>query len=296
MHVPRVLVVGGTGLLGQYVVREALKRGHETVATVRDEASRPTAEARVPLNLLDSRAIPQLVAAAKPDLVVNAAAMTDVDGCERRPRDAARINAASVGELASAASKAGAGFVHASTDYVFDGSAPSGEETPPKPLSVYGRTKLEGEHRALSAHPDALVLRLSAVFGWNRLAEKSNAVTWILTRLEAGLDVPLFHDQRITPTYARTAAEAAFDLWERRRSGLYHVACRDCLSRVDMGKAIAEVFGHPAARLKPVAMASVPLLAARPKTPCLIVRKIEETLKRSMPTFRECLEDMKATR
>ncbi len=295
-RVSRVLVVGGTGLFGQYVVGEARSRGHDTVATVRGETSRPPAETRIALDLADSGAIARVVANAEPDLVVNAAAMTDVDGCEKRPADAARINAVAVGELARAAAQVGARFVHASTDYVFDGSGPGGEETPPHPLSVYGRTKLEGEHRALAAHPDALVLRLSAVFGWNRFSERSNSVTWILTRLESGLDVPLFKDQRITPTYARTAVEVALDLWERKKSGLYHVACKDCLSRLDMGRAVAEVFAHPPARLKPVPMASVSLLAPRPRSPCLIVRKVEETLKRPMPSFRDCLEDMKATR
>ncbi len=296
MGVSRVLVMGGTGLLGQYVVREALARHHDVLATVRGDAARPSLGTRIPLDLADSHAIAQVVANAKPDLVVNAAAITDVDRCEKRPKDAQRINATAVGELAHAAAKAGAGFVHASTDYVFDGSGPAAEETPPRPLSVYGRTKLEGEHLALSSHPEALVLRLSAVFGWNRISERSNSVTWILTRLDSGLDVPLFQDQRITPTYARTAAEAAFDLWERKRSGLYHVACKDCLTRVEMGRAVAEVFGHPAARLKPIRMASVSLLAPRPTAPCLVVRKVEETLKRPMPTFRECLDDMRGTR
>ena len=296
MGVSRVLIVGGSGLLGQYLFREALLRHHETVVTHRGESSRGSPETRIPLELADPTAIARAVTAAKPDVVLNAAALTDVDGCEKRPTQAGRINAAAVGDLARAAARVGADFVHASTDYVFDGSGPAGEETPPNPLSVYGRTKLEGEHLALESHPDALVLRLSAVFGWNRLSGRSNSVTWILTRLESGLDVPLFQDQRITPTYAETAAAAAFDLWEQKRSGLYHVACKDCLSRVEMGREVAEVFGQSVARLRAIPMASVSLLAPRPRAPCLIVRKIEETLKRAMPSLRECLEDMKATR
>ncbi len=87
-----------------------------------------------------------------------------------------------------------------------------------------------------------------------------------------------------------------FDLWERGGKGLFHVACRDCLSRVEMGHAIAEVFGIPDPRIVPAPMASVALKARRPAAPCLIVRKVEETLKRDMPGFRACLEDMRATR
>ncbi len=291
----RILVVGGTGLLGQYLREEALSRRHEILWTQRSESS-PTQGRSIELDLTNLDTFAQVVREAAPDVVLNAAAMTDVDGCEREPDLAKTVNAAAPARLAEAAREEHATFVHFSTDYVFDGTGPATESTEPNPLGLYGRTKLEGERRVLAVNPKALVLRLSAVFGWNRMSAKTNAVTWILAKLEPGHEVSLFQDQTLTPTYAKTAAEAAFDLWSQQAFGIFHVACRDRLSRVEMGRAVADVFQFRNARLKPISMSSVPLLAKRPFAPCLVVDKVEETLKRDMPRFRDCLEHMKATR
>src|SRR3989454_778949 len=190
----------------------------------------------------------------------------------------------------------GAAFAHIRRNYVFKGRGPATEDTEPHPLNAYGETKLFGERVVRKAHAEPIILRLSSVFGWNRLSSKTNAVTWILQKLEAGQEGPLFSGQKGTPTYAKTAAEVAFDLWDHQISGLFHVSCPDCASRVEMGRAVADVFRISNPRLHPIPLGSVALRAKRPLAPCLVVRKVEETLKRPMPTFRACLEDMKATR
>ncbi len=291
-----VLVVGGAGLLGQYVCDEAHRRGLAVVATSRGATpSRPGVAWRE-LDLRNRDAIRAVVRDTAPDLVVNAAALTDVDGCEDRPEEAQSVNGLAPGALAEACRAARVRFVHASTDYVFDGAGPATESTPPKPLSVYGRTKLDGEQRVLAADPSALVLRLSAVFGWNRVSPKTNAVTWILKMAESGQEIRLFRDQRITPTYAKTAAQAALDLADVKARGIFHVASRDCVSRLEMGEAVVEAFGIPGVKLVPIVMGSLALKAPRPPAPCLVVTKVEETLKRPMPGFRACLEDMRETR
>jgi len=295
--VARVLDVGGTGLLGQYVSQEGLRRGHKLIATHRGR--RAPDDGRIEwhrLDITDPTAVKALIRSVKPSLVVNAAAMTDVDGCEKNPDEAKHVNETAAGQLAFVSNEVGAAFVHISTDYVFDGTGPATEETDPHPLNEYGETKLFGERVVQQAHAKPVILRLSSVFGWNRRSSKTNAVTWILQKLEAHEEVPLFNDQQVTPTYARTAAEVAFDLWDQHASGLFHVSCLDCSSRVEMGQAVAEVFHISNPKLNPISLASVALRAKRPLAPCLVVRKIEETLKRPMPTFRACLEDMKATR
>ena len=292
----RILDVGGTGLLGQYIGLEALRRGHQLIATCRGRRGPDERIEWHHLDIQDSSAVKALVRSVDPELVLNAAAMTDVDGCEAHPDEAKSVNETAAGQLASISNEVGAAFVHISTDYVFDGTGSATEDTDPHPLNAYGETKLFGERVVRRAHPDALILRLSSVFGWNRMSSKTNAVTWILQKLEAGQEVPLFHDQMVTPTYARTAAEVAFDLWDRQASGLFHVSCPGCASRVEMGRAVADVFQIPNPRLNPVPLASVALRAKRPLAPCLVVRKVEETLKKPMPTFRACLEDMKAMR
>src|SRR2546422_5265482 len=295
--VARVLDVGGTGLLGQYIGQEALRRGHEVIATHRGRYH--PADERLEwrrLVIRDSSAVSALVRSVRPNLVLNAAAMTDVDGCEADPDEAKTVNETAAGQLARSSKQVGSAFVHISTDYVFDGTGPVAEDTDPHPLNTYGATKLFGERVVRKAHAEPIILRLSSVFGWNRLSSKTNAVTWILQKLEEGQEVPLFQDQKVTPSYAKTAAEVAFDLWGRHASGLFHVSCPDCASRVEMGRAVADVFHVSNPKLTSIPLASVALRANRPLAPCLVVRKVEETLKRPMPTFRACLEDMKATR
>lgn len=293
---PRVLVIGGTGLLGQYACDEARRRGYEIVATTRGPApSRPGVSWRE-LDLRNRDAIRGVVREAAANVVLNAAALTDVDGCEDRPEEAQAVNALAPEAIAQACKIGGSRFVHVSTDYVFDGSGPATETTEPKPLGAYGRTKLDGERRVQEADASALILRMSGVFGWNRVSAKTNSVTWILKMVEAGQETRLFRDQTITPTYAKTGAEAAFDLADAKAHGLFHVASRDCLSRLEMGEAVVEAFGIPGAKLVPIAMGSIALKAPRPPAPCLVVKKVEETLKRPMPGFRACLEDMRQTR
>src|SRR2546422_7105433 len=233
----RVLDAGGTGLLGQYVGQEALRRGHHVIATHRGRHA-PDDE-RIEwhrLDIRDSDAVSALVRSVQPNLVLNAAAMTDVDRCEADPDEAKYVNETAAGHLAFLSKEAGAGFVHFSTDYVFDGSRPATEDTEPHPLKAEGETKLFGEREVSKAHAAPIVLRLSSVFGWNRWSPKTNAVTWILQKLEAGEGGPLFLDQKGTPTDAQTAAGRPFHLLDQTASGAFHLSGPDCAPRVELGR------------------------------------------------------------
>src|SRR2546428_12368227 len=124
--VARVLDIGGTGLLGQYVGQEALRRGHEVIATHRGRHAPD--DKRIEwhrLDIRDSSEVKALVQSVGPNLVLNAAAMTDVDACEADPDEAKHVNATAAGQLASVSSEVGAAFVHISTAYVFDGTGPT---------------------------------------------------------------------------------------------------------------------------------------------------------------------------
>src|SRR5438093_4964941 len=278
--VARVLDVGGTGLLGQYIRQEARRRGHHVIATHRGRHA-PDDE-RIEwhrLDIRDSDAVSALVRSVQPNLVLNAAAITDVDRCEADPDEAKYVNETAAGHLASLSNEVGAAFVHISTDYVFDGARPATEDTEPHPLNAYGTTKLHGERVVRKAHAESIVLRLSSLFGWNRWSPKTNAVTWILQKLEVGEEVPLFSDQKVTPTYAKTAAEVAFDLWDQHASGVFHVSCPDCTSRVELGRAVADVFQISNPRFHPISVVSMALRAKRPLAPCLVLRPVDATSK-----------------
>jgi len=283
-------VIGASGLLGQALAREAGARGDRVTGTYSGE---PVDGLR-PLDLADTDAGGRLIADTRPALVALAAAMTHVDGCEARPDLAHRLNALAPGTVAEACRGIGARLVHFSTDYVFDGrEGPSDEDKAPNPLSVYGRTKLEGERNALAALPSALVIRTCANFGWNRLRGKENSVTTVVNRLRRGEPVPLFTDQWVSPSYVPHVARAALDLLEKGASGVVHVATAGCQTRLEAGEAVADVFRLPRELLRPTTMAGARLAAPRPARSCLASRRLGRFPDIPVPTFREALEDMR---
>ena len=284
------MVVGGSGLLGQHLLSEAKARGLDALGTY---AGAPM-EGQTRVDLGDSSATVKLVRDIAPRIVLLAAAMTRVDACEAHPDEARAVNGDAPGEIAKACASSRARLVFFSTDYVFDGgNGPYDEDAETGPLNVYGRTKLEGERHVLAALPGALILRTSANFGWNRSRGKENSVTWILGKLRRGEEVPLFTDQKVSPSYVPEVARMTFDLLEAKASGVYHAATRGCLTRHAMGEAICEVFRLSKDLLKPSRLADAKLAAPRPRDACLSTGRLERLLHITPSTFREALEHMR---
>jgi dTDP-4-dehydrorhamnose reductase len=195
---PRVLVTGAAGQVGRAL------RAHLPGAVFLDRAA---------LDVCDPAAVRD--AFGPGDVVVHAAAKTDVDGCERDPDAAFASNA----EAARSVAGTGARVIHLSTDYVFDGTsgAAYAEDDPVNPLSVYGRSKLEGE-RAVLARPGNLVVRTSWVYGDGR-----NFFRAVLAAERAGRTLRVVDDQRGRPTAAADLARALAYLLSRGVSGVVHV-------------------------------------------------------------------------
>ena len=284
-------MIGGSGLLGQHLVEEAKARGLPVQATYAGAAI----PGGIRMDLSDLEGTIRTLVRLRPKVVLLAAAMTDVDGCESHPELAAVINAEAPGEIAKACASLGARLVHFSTDYVFDGSRQAAyrEGDLAEPRSVYGQTKLAGERNVLEALRSALLFRTSANFGWNRQRTKTNAVTWILEKLRRNEKVALFTDQWVTPSYVPDVARIAFDLLDRDAGGTFHIGSKDCRNRLEMGQAVSETFRLPETLLKPVRLADLPLKAPRPRRSCLATTKIERVLKIRVPTFADSLAHMR---
>ena len=202
------------------------------------------------LDIADAGAVEGFLTALSPapEVVLNAAAFTHVDRCEREPAEAARSNAVGPGVLAETCRAVGAKLIHVSTDYVFGGDAetPYREEDPTDPRCVYGRTKLDGEQRVLATSADFAVLRTSWLFGSGR-----NFIAAILEQAarrrsgEASGPLRVVDDQVGRPTYAVDLAGAVTRLVEQGGRGLYHLAnggtatwwdlARFCLDEADYG-------------------------------------------------------------
>jgi dTDP-4-dehydrorhamnose reductase len=209
----RILVTGAAGMLGQDVSRASEDGGHETVAL-----------GRVALDISDAPAVDAAVAGARPDVVINCAAWTNVDGAEESPEQASLVNGAGAGNVARAAASHGAWAIHVSSDYVFDGrkTTPYFESDPVGPLSAYGRSKLEGELAVADAAPDRhTIVRSSWLFGTAGKCFPKTVMRLAAERDQIGIVV----DQIGCPTYTGHLASALLQLAADPIPGVVHAAC-----------------------------------------------------------------------
>ncbi len=209
----RILITGASGQLGHELVR--VLRGHDLVL-----ADLPTFDLLKP----DAE---RFIRNARPDLVIHAAAYTDVDGAEREPALAMAVNAEGTELVARAAASIGARLIAISTDYVFDGrsSIPHDEQDEPNPLGVYGRSKYEGERLALHSCPNALIVRTSWLYGLHG----KNFVKTIMRLAVEQPELRVVADQRGSPTHAGDLAEALARLTMVPLRGVAHATgAGDC--------------------------------------------------------------------
>lgn len=282
----RCLVLGGTGMLGQRVVREARSRGWAALGLSHSQG-----------DVTDRARLLGWAAAFRPELVVNCAAHTKVDACETDAPSAFAINEGGAAHAATLARTAGARLVHVSTDYVFpgDGTAPYPEDAPTGPLSVYGRSKLAGETRAL-ASDRSLVVRTSWLFG----PGGPNFVATMVALIEAGkLPLRVVDDQVGCPTYTGFLARALLDLAALGATGIVHYRNREAVSWYAFAVAIARLW-QPDAPVEPVATAEFTRPAPRPAYSVLDVGRFEQLAGRRVESWEwglvETLADLRDKR
>ena len=275
----RIVVVGAGGQLAAAVAHECAT-AHETITFTRTD-----------LDVSDDRAVAAAMARARPDVIVNGAAYTNVDGAEDHPVDALNVNAFGVRALARAAQAHGATLVHYSTDFVFDGkvSTPYTEADRPNPQSVYAASKLLGEWFACDA-PRAYVLRVESLFGHAPGGgPEKGSVAVILKTLNAGGAAKVFEDRTISPTYVIDAARATRQLLESGApTGVYHCVNSGRCTWLEFAQELARQLGIEP-RLVPVRMADIALRAPRPLYCALSNEKLRAT-GITMPTWQNALQ------
>ena len=257
----KALVIGCNGLLGQNLLR-TLPKGWEAAGAGLEEAPHLGGKLSeyVAVDITRRASLQDAVRRCAPDWIFNAAALTDVDKCEREPDLCDLINRDAVGSMAGC----GAPMVHVSSDYVFDGDGgPYREEDPVRPINHYGRSKLESEALVTSASPRSLVLRTMTLWGRGRGA-KTSFVDFIRASLEAGKPVRIVTDQWGNPTLAEDLALAAWKLVLGGKAGIYHVAGSEWNSRFQWANAIAGFYGLDRSLIQPCLTADLKQAARRP--------------------------------
>jgi dTDP-4-dehydrorhamnose reductase len=226
----KLLVTGAAGMLGRDVMLAAGNAGHDVIGFGHTE-----------LDVSDAAAVESKLEAERPDVVINCAAWTDVDGAEEAEQTAMAVNGTGAGKVAAAAAAVGASIVYISSDYVFDGAkrAPYVETDQPAPLSAYGRTKLAGEEATAAANPRHFVVRSSWLFGIGG----NNFVETMLRLAEHQNEVLVVHDQVGSPTYTWHLAYGIVRLIEGLEHGIHHMAAAGRCSWYEFAREIFEQAG-----------------------------------------------------
>jgi dTDP-4-dehydrorhamnose reductase len=283
------LVIGASGLVGRRLMGALQTRGATAVGT---SASRPGAGLRR-LDIVDASQVDACLDDVRPRTVYLAAALTHVDFCEDHEDEARRINVLGPCVVAEAARRAGAKLVFYSTEYVFDGlDGPYDEDAAPNPLSVYGRTKLEAENALRGILDDALIVRTTVVFGWDR--QSKNFAMQIYDRVQRGLEMTIPDDQLGSPTWAGYLADASVRLVEKGASGVVNVVGRDIVTRTEFARALVRVFGGGPELVIPVSTASLGQKAARPLRGGLRTGRLRALLGEEPPSLEESLERLRS--
>ena len=277
----RLVITGAGGLLGRALAAEARRRGHVVVALESADC-----------DVTDPLAVEHHVDSG--DVVVNCAAYTNVDGAEADEAAARAVNAGGAENVAQACARAGAELIHVSTDYVFSGDFGDEEPRPYEigdatgPLSVYGRTKLDGEFEVLSAMPSAHVVRTA----WIYAGGDGGDFVATMQRLAAGDgEVEMIADQFGSPTYVGDLVSALLQVAEESiEESVLHAVNQGAASRFDQARTVFELVGADPERVRPVGSEHRPRPARRPAFSALSGRQSAAAGLTELRPWRDALE------
>jgi len=288
----KLLITGASGLLGANAVLAAIGDFHVTAVYHRQQLTHPQI-ITVLADLTVVEQVERVIRDCHPDVILHAAALTDIDRCELDPKAAFQHNRDMPQAIARCAHEIGAYLIHISTDAIFDGvNGGYSESDSPRPINIYGESKVAGENAVLTHCSHSIVVRTN-FFGWNA-QDKQSLAEWFLSRLNAGEMTPGFDDVWFSPILVNQLIEIIFLITRLRLEGVYHVAGSDCLSKFDFAKQLAIVFDLDQRNVKPVSVESAGLKAPRTKKLCLDTRRIREGLGIEMPRIESGLLTFKA--
>ncbi|MGC8808764.1 MAG: dTDP-4-dehydrorhamnose reductase [bacterium] len=273
----KILVLGARGMLGQDLV-PLLSLNYEAIA--RDIQD---------FDITNAQRVEEEILRLKPQVVINAAAYTDVDGCESNRELALSVNAKGAGNIAQACALIQAKLIHLSTDYVFDGSSadPYQEDDRPNPLNVYGLSKLQGELAIKESGAAYLIIRTQWLYG----AHGRNFVDTIIKAAQKEKELRVVNDQRGSPTYTKDLSSAIKEILEKNAQGIIHVANSGSCTWYEFAKEILQQLGMKQIPIKPISSAELARPAKRPANSVLNCQKFEKISGRKMRPWQEALRD-----
>lgn len=280
----RFLITGASGLLGLNFALALDGKTHQVTGVDNRNPLRWVNFKTRQADLTEKGMIEPLLEEFQPEVILHCAAMANVDECENHPSAANKVNAILPGVLAYAAARHQVKLVHISTDAVFDGLRGGYTETDePNPISVYARTKRDGEIAVLNANPDAMVVRVN-FYGWSISGTRSLA-EFFVNKLAAGEEANGFTNIHFCPMMVLDLAAILLEAIQQDLKGIYHCVGPQAMSKFEFGVAIARQFGFNESHVIPASVTEGGLAAARSPNLTLSTKKLVAVLGHPLPTF-----------
>jgi dTDP-4-dehydrorhamnose reductase len=287
----KIVVTGASGLLGSSFL--TMYASSYEICSFYNKHT-PLAGIPIRIDLTDFDLLDRVVRSRKPDVILHAAALTDVDLCEREKELAMKVNHEVTARLASLAKESGAFMVYVSTDYVFDGSKGSyREEDEPNPINHYGYSKLKGEEAVKETLEQFCIARASVLYGPSPCVGKTNFALWLIDMLGKREKVNVLVDQYVSPTLSSNLAEMLNEVIERRLTGIYHLSGATRVSRYEFARKLCNVFHLDDSLLRPASMKEMSWIARRPIDSSLDVSKAMQRLNKKPLNIDDALARLK---
>ncbi len=297
----KILITGSNGLLGQKLVYKLKDKGNITcIATARGENRLVSKDGYqyAELDITDYKNVESVFKTYLPDVVINTAAMTNVDACETDKENCWLMNVSAVDNQVKVLTKLQnkdpnykPHFIHLSTDFLFEGKqGPLDEHAERKPLSYYGESKLAAEKIVESSSLHWAIVRTVLVYGIVDNMSRSNIVLWVKQNLEQGKTINVVNDQFRTPTLAEDLADGCILIAEKKARGVYNISGSDFLSILEIAHLVADYYKLDKSLIKPSKSADINQPAKRPPITGFIIDKAKKELGYNPHTFIEGIQ------
>lgn len=276
-----ILITGANGLLGQKLVQLLAKDpAFNVIATGQGPSRLPDFKGRYfMMDITDPGQVLDVFRISRPRIVINTAAMTNVDQCEQERIDCWKINVDGVENLVQAAEEMGSFFLHLSTDFIFDGShGPLDENAIPGPVNFYGESKLAAEKIVEKSKLPWAIARTVLVYGIAHDMSRSNIILWVKNSLEQQKPIKVVNDQWRTPTLAEDLAAGCYLIAQKKAEGIFHLSGKDLLTPYEMAVKTADYFGLDKSCMQKVDSTIFTQPAKRPPKTGFIIDKATKEL------------------
>lgn len=294
----KILITGSNGLLGQKLIEELQETHPETKIIAVSKGKNRLTELKgfdyYNVDISEKNAIQGLIDKELPNVVINSAAITNVDICETEKEMCWQVNVEAVRYISESCEKNNIHLIQLSTDFIFDGkNGPYSEEDEANPLSYYGESKLASEEIVRQLSSPWSIVRTVLVYGVGEALGRSNIVLWAVEALKNNKVLNVVTDQKRTPTLAEDLASGCLQIAFRNKTGVYHLSGSDFLSIDKLVEQVAKVFGFSNEKINKISSDTLSQAAKRPPITGLLITKAGKDFDYSPHTFEAGLKMVK---